>query len=230
MAETLSSLQDLKGSQYFGGAYDKLKHIAQFDWDLLVIDEAHEGIDTTKTDVAFDQIKRQFPDEGKDQNVAIVDVGANVMQVAVVRNEQSVYSREQAFGGSQLTGLLPGLAGRDPAHLVQIQRLQGHLSQLQVSQMHGIEAAAHQGHVRRPVIQGHLAQGVAQHHGVGGCTLCQIGLIQAHATAPQDLKALRLQHLGHLIKTLRMARHHPRQTQIGLALQGLRPSRFLALA
>lgn len=54
------SLQDLKGSQYFGGAYDKLRHIAQFDWDLLVIDEAHEGIDTTKTDVAFDQIKRKW--------------------------------------------------------------------------------------------------------------------------------------------------------------------------
>lgn len=54
------SLQDLKGSQYFGGTYDKLKHIAQFDWDLLVIDEAHEGIDTTKTDVAFDQIKRKW--------------------------------------------------------------------------------------------------------------------------------------------------------------------------
>lgn len=52
------SLQDLKGSKYFGGAYDKLKHISQFDWDLLVIDEAHEGIDTTKTDVAFEQIHR----------------------------------------------------------------------------------------------------------------------------------------------------------------------------
>ncbi|WP_350005110.1 DEAD/DEAH box helicase family protein [Pseudarthrobacter sp. WHRI 8279] len=54
------SLQDLKGSQYFGGSYDKLKHITKFDWDLLVIDEAHEGIDTTKTDVAFDQIKRRW--------------------------------------------------------------------------------------------------------------------------------------------------------------------------
>lgn len=52
------SLQDLKGSQYFGGAYPKLKHIAEFEWDLLVIDEAHEGIDTTKTDIAFDQINR----------------------------------------------------------------------------------------------------------------------------------------------------------------------------
>lgn len=53
------SLQDLKGSVYFGGSHEKLKHIAQFEWDLLVIDEAHEGVDTTKTDVAFDQIKRQ---------------------------------------------------------------------------------------------------------------------------------------------------------------------------
>ena len=54
------SLQDLKGSQYFGGSYDKLKHVAQLDWDLLVIDEAHEGIDTTKTDVAFEQIRRKW--------------------------------------------------------------------------------------------------------------------------------------------------------------------------
>ena len=50
------SLQDLKGSQYFGGSYAKLKHIAEMHWDLLVIDEAHEGVDTTKTDVAFNQI------------------------------------------------------------------------------------------------------------------------------------------------------------------------------
>ncbi len=54
------SLQDLKGSQYFGGSYHKLRHIAQLEWDLLVIDEAHEGIDTTKTDVAFNQIKRRW--------------------------------------------------------------------------------------------------------------------------------------------------------------------------
>ena len=29
-------------------------------WDILVIDEAHEGVDTYKTDVAFDRIKRKF--------------------------------------------------------------------------------------------------------------------------------------------------------------------------
>ena len=30
------------------------------EWDILVIDEAHEGVDTYKTDVAFDRIKRKF--------------------------------------------------------------------------------------------------------------------------------------------------------------------------
>jgi superfamily II DNA or RNA helicase len=29
-------------------------------WDLLVIDEAHEGVDTFKTDVAFNNITRNF--------------------------------------------------------------------------------------------------------------------------------------------------------------------------
>lgn len=53
------SLQDLKGSIHFGGDYEKLGEVAQLTWDLLVIDEAHEGVDTYKTDVAFDQIRRR---------------------------------------------------------------------------------------------------------------------------------------------------------------------------
>ena len=54
------SLQDLKGSLYFGGSFDKLDWVKEIEWDLLVIDEAHEGVDTHKTDVAFDLIKRKF--------------------------------------------------------------------------------------------------------------------------------------------------------------------------
>lgn len=54
------SLQDLKGSIYFGGHYEKLKEIKSLNWDLLVIDEAHEGVDTYKTDIAFDHIRRKF--------------------------------------------------------------------------------------------------------------------------------------------------------------------------
>lgn len=54
------SLQDLKGSVYFGGRFDKLKEVRDNDWSVLVIDEAHEGVDTLKTDTAFDHIKRKF--------------------------------------------------------------------------------------------------------------------------------------------------------------------------
>lgn len=53
------SLQDLKGSVYFGGEYEKLSEIREMKWDLLIIDEAHEGVDTSKTDIAFTQITRK---------------------------------------------------------------------------------------------------------------------------------------------------------------------------
>lgn len=57
---TFLSLQDLKGSHYFGGKIDKLKWVADLHWDLLIIDEAHEGVDTARTDAALDIVKRKY--------------------------------------------------------------------------------------------------------------------------------------------------------------------------
>lgn len=54
------SLQDLKGSIHFGGGYEKLEWVSNNEWDLLVVDEAHEGVDTSKTDWAFSRIIRKF--------------------------------------------------------------------------------------------------------------------------------------------------------------------------
>lgn len=55
------SLQDLKGSMYFSdGGIDKLKEVKDICWDILVVDEAHEGVDTYKTDFVFNNIKRKF--------------------------------------------------------------------------------------------------------------------------------------------------------------------------
>lgn len=55
------SLQDMKGSKYFStNGSDKLCEVADMEWDVLVIDEAHEGVDTYKTDVAFERINRKF--------------------------------------------------------------------------------------------------------------------------------------------------------------------------
>lgn len=65
------SLQGLKGSVYFGGKFDKLAWMAKeyrdntgkvqhgIDFDLLIIDEAQEGIETMRTERAFNNISRK---------------------------------------------------------------------------------------------------------------------------------------------------------------------------
>ena len=54
------SLQGLKGSVYFGGDYKKLKWMSDLEFDLLIVDEAQEGVDTIKTDRAFSNITRKY--------------------------------------------------------------------------------------------------------------------------------------------------------------------------
>jgi type IV pilus assembly protein PilM len=60
-------------------------------------------VESFAAQAAFDLVKQQLPGGGADQIVALVDVGANMMNVTVLRNGQQVYLREQAFGGYQLT-------------------------------------------------------------------------------------------------------------------------------
>lgn len=50
------SLQGLKGSVYFGGGIDKLKWISDLHFDLLIVDESQEGVETYKTERAFDKV------------------------------------------------------------------------------------------------------------------------------------------------------------------------------
>ena len=52
---------------------------------------------------AFSLIEQHLPDGGRNQVVAVLDVGASVMNLTVMRNGLQVYTREQAFGGNQLT-------------------------------------------------------------------------------------------------------------------------------
>lgn len=52
------SLQNLKGSAYLGGKFDKLEWVQKYHFDLLIIDEAQEGVDTIRTDKAFEKIQR----------------------------------------------------------------------------------------------------------------------------------------------------------------------------
>jgi superfamily II DNA or RNA helicase len=54
------SLQGLKGSSYFGGNINKLSWIKDNEFDLLIVDEAQEGVDTMRTDRAFRSIRRKY--------------------------------------------------------------------------------------------------------------------------------------------------------------------------
>ncbi|HZM35631.1 MAG TPA: pilus assembly protein PilM [Burkholderiales bacterium] len=63
---------------------------------------------------ALSLVVQALPNAGKDQNIAVVDVGASVMNVTVLRNDQSVYTREQAFGGNQLTQEIVSRYGMSP--------------------------------------------------------------------------------------------------------------------
>ena len=60
-------------------------------------------IESYATQAAYDLIARQLPGGGRDQTVAIVDIGAAMTHINVLHNNQSVYLREQNFGGNQLT-------------------------------------------------------------------------------------------------------------------------------
>ncbi|MEI7842346.1 MAG: pilus assembly protein PilM [Gallionellaceae bacterium] len=62
-------------------------------------------------EAAYEQVRSQLPGGAADQCVALIDIGANVMNVNVLRNGQSIYMRDQQIGGSQLTQLIQNAFG-----------------------------------------------------------------------------------------------------------------------
>lgn len=52
---------------------------------------------------AFELTLSQLPGGGKDQIMALVDIGATIMKINVLLNGESLYTRDQTFGGNQLT-------------------------------------------------------------------------------------------------------------------------------
>lgn len=53
-----ASIQDLRGSQRVGGKYNKNNAVFNMDWDLLIIDEAHEGTSTDLGDAVIKTLRK----------------------------------------------------------------------------------------------------------------------------------------------------------------------------
>jgi type IV pilus assembly protein PilM len=60
-------------------------------------------VESYATQEAFQLIGPSLPANGRDQNIALVDIGAHVTHFYVLRNNQFLFSRDQAFGGNQLS-------------------------------------------------------------------------------------------------------------------------------
>ena len=60
-------------------------------------------VENYATEAAYSLVASQLPNSGREQTVMIIDIGASFMHVNVLENNKSVYMREQAFGGGQLT-------------------------------------------------------------------------------------------------------------------------------
>ena len=82
-------------------------------------------VDLFAAQTAFELIKSQFPEGGKDRNIAIIDVGASITHINVLRNGQSVYMREQPFGGNQLTQEIVNKFGLTPEEAETAKRMGG---------------------------------------------------------------------------------------------------------
>ena len=60
-------------------------------------------VESYATQEVFSLVSPSLPANGRDQNIALVDIGAHVTHFYVLRNGQFLFSRDQAFGGNQLT-------------------------------------------------------------------------------------------------------------------------------
>jgi type IV pilus assembly protein PilM len=68
-------------------------------------------VETYAAEAAFSHITAQLPGGATDSCIALVDIGANVMNINVLRNGQSVYTRDQQIGGNQLTQQIQSVFG-----------------------------------------------------------------------------------------------------------------------
>jgi len=60
-------------------------------------------VDTLALERAFGSVKGQLPDKGVGKTIAMIDIGDSITTLYVMENFKTIYTREQAFGGRQLT-------------------------------------------------------------------------------------------------------------------------------
>lgn len=79
-----ASIQDLRGSQRVSGKFDKNNAVFDLEWDLIIIDEAHEG---TQTELGDNVIK-----ELRKENTKVLALSGTPFNILDQYEEDSVYT------------------------------------------------------------------------------------------------------------------------------------------
>ena len=79
-------------------------------------------VESYAVQAAYELVTKQLPGEGVGQIIALIDVGAAAMKVTIMKDNQLLYSREQAFGGGMLTDEIMRAYGMGPEEAENLKR------------------------------------------------------------------------------------------------------------
>ena len=83
-----ASIQDLRGSSFVDGKYDKNKTIFDMQWDLVIVDEAHEGTTTA----LGDEVIRALVKEETSPNTKFLALSGTPFNIVSKYDEESIYT------------------------------------------------------------------------------------------------------------------------------------------
>ena len=84
-----ASIQDLRGSSEVGGKFDKNDAVFSLDWDLVIVDEAHEG---TTTALGNDVIKALVKSDSKKPAKFLALSGTPFNILSAFKDEDGIYT------------------------------------------------------------------------------------------------------------------------------------------
>jgi type IV pilus assembly protein PilM len=71
--------------------------------ELAGLNAAVVDVEAYAMENACTQLLDQFPGNGAEQTIAVTDIGATTTTLSILHNNKTIYTREQNFGGRQLT-------------------------------------------------------------------------------------------------------------------------------
>lgn len=87
-----ASIQDLRGSAQVGGKFDKNSEIYKTNWDLIIVDEAHEGTTTSLGERVIDQITSDITNEFADSDTKVLSLSGTPFNILSDYDEDEIYT------------------------------------------------------------------------------------------------------------------------------------------